>query len=78
MVQYHCRFFGQKLPNNGRAMNRGIVMMQDPSIGPKFRSSPTNSLTHVTLPIFPNNNAGSLFNLVQETQTEQRPCDKKK
>jgi hypothetical protein len=26
---------------------------------------------HVTLPIFPNNNAGSLFNLVQETQSEQ-------
>jgi hypothetical protein len=25
---------------------------------------------HVTLPIFPNNNAGSLFNLVQETQSE--------
>jgi hypothetical protein len=26
---------------------------------------------HVTLPIFPNNNAGSLFGLVQETQSEQ-------
>jgi hypothetical protein len=26
---------------------------------------------HVTLPIFPNNNAGSLFDLVQETQSEQ-------
>jgi hypothetical protein len=26
---------------------------------------------HVTLPIFPNNNAGSLFDLVYETQTEQ-------
>jgi hypothetical protein len=25
---------------------------------------------HVTLPIFPNNNAGSLFDLVQETQSE--------
>jgi hypothetical protein len=25
---------------------------------------------HVTLPIFPNNNAGSLFDLVQETQIE--------
>jgi hypothetical protein len=33
---------------------------------------------HVTLPIFPNNNAGSLFDLVQETQSEQCPCDKKK
>jgi hypothetical protein len=26
---------------------------------------------HVTLPIFPNNNAGSLFDIVQETQSEQ-------
>jgi hypothetical protein len=26
---------------------------------------------HVTLPVFPNNNAGSLFDLVQETQSEQ-------
>jgi hypothetical protein len=26
---------------------------------------------HVTLPIFPNNNAGSLFDLVEETQSEQ-------
>jgi hypothetical protein len=33
---------------------------------------------HVTLPIFPNNNAGSLFELFQETQSEQWPCDKKK
>jgi hypothetical protein len=31
----------------------------------------------VTLPIFPNNNAVSLFDLVQETQSEQCPCDKK-
>jgi hypothetical protein len=28
---------------------------------------------HVTLPIFPNINAGSLFDLVQETQSEQFP-----
>jgi hypothetical protein len=26
---------------------------------------------HVTLPVFPNNNAGSLFDLVQESQSEQ-------
>jgi hypothetical protein len=26
---------------------------------------------HVTLPIYPNNNAGSLFDLVQEIQSEQ-------
>jgi hypothetical protein len=26
---------------------------------------------HVTLPVFPNDNAGSLFDLVQETQSEQ-------
>jgi hypothetical protein len=29
---------------------------------------------HVTLPVFPNNNAGSLFDLVQETQSEQFSC----
>jgi hypothetical protein len=32
---------------------------------------------HVTLPVFPNNNAGSVFDLVQETQCEQCPCDQK-
>jgi hypothetical protein len=32
---------------------------------------------HVTLPTFPNNNSGSLFDLIQETQSEQCPCDKK-
>jgi hypothetical protein len=26
---------------------------------------------HITLPIFPNNNAGSLFDLAEETQSEQ-------
>jgi hypothetical protein len=31
----------------------------------------SNEQPHVTLPIFPNNNAGSLFDLVQETQSEQ-------
>jgi hypothetical protein len=30
---------------------------------------------HVTLSVFPNNNAGSLFDLVQEIQSEQRPND---
>jgi hypothetical protein len=28
------------------------------------------------LPVFPDNNAGSLFDLAQETQSEQCPCDK--
>jgi hypothetical protein len=51
-------------------MSKGIVMMQDPSIRPKFRSSLTNSLT-LHLPVFPNSNAGSLFDLVQETRSEQ-------
>jgi hypothetical protein len=32
---------------------------------------------HVTLLIFPNNNSGSLFDLVQEIQSEQCPFDKK-
>jgi hypothetical protein len=32
---------------------------------------------HITLLLFPNNNAGSLFDLVQETQSEQCPCDQK-
>jgi hypothetical protein len=31
---------------------------------------------HVTLPIFPNNNASSLFDLVQETQSEQFSSDR--
>jgi hypothetical protein len=30
----------------------------------------SNEQPHVTLPAIPNNNAGSLFNLVQETQSE--------
>jgi hypothetical protein len=38
----------------------------------------SNKQLHVTLPIFPYNNAGSLFDLVQETKSEQCPCDKKK
>jgi hypothetical protein len=38
-------FFSQKLPDSERVMSRGIVVMQDPSIRPKCRSSPTNSLT---------------------------------
>jgi hypothetical protein len=32
---------------------------------------------HVTLPIFPTNNACSLFVLVQETESEQCPCGQK-
>jgi hypothetical protein len=32
---------------------------------------------HITLQIFRSNNAGSLFDLVQKTQSEQCPCDKK-
>lgn len=32
---------------------------------------------HVTLSIFPNNNASLLFNHVQQTQSEQFPCDEK-
>jgi hypothetical protein len=34
-------FFGQKLPDSYRVMSEGIVIMQDPSIRPKFRSFPT-------------------------------------
>jgi hypothetical protein len=33
---------------------------------------------HLTLPLFPSNNVGSLFDLVQETQSEQCRCEKKK
>jgi hypothetical protein len=62
--------FDQKLPDNERVKSKGIVMMQDPSIRPKFRFF-SDEQPHVTLPIFPNNNAGSLFDLVQETQSEQ-------
>jgi hypothetical protein len=42
---FHYRFFGPIFPDIQRVMSKGIVMMQDPSIRPKFRSSPTNSLT---------------------------------
>jgi hypothetical protein len=45
MVQFQYRFFWPKSPDSKCVMSRGIVMMQDPSIRPKFRSSPTNSLT---------------------------------
>jgi hypothetical protein len=38
-------FFCQPLPDNERVMSMGIVMMQDPSMRPMFRSSPSNSLT---------------------------------
>jgi hypothetical protein len=44
MVRFHYRIFGQKLPDSERVMSKG-VMMQDPSIRPKFWSSPTNNLT---------------------------------
>jgi hypothetical protein len=37
-------FLAKKLPDSERVMSKGIVMMQDPSIRPKFRSSQTNSL----------------------------------
>jgi hypothetical protein len=30
-----------------------------------------DELPHITLPVFPNNSVGSLFNFVQETQSEQ-------
>jgi hypothetical protein len=45
VAQFQYRFFGQKLQDSKHVMSRGIVMMQDPSIRPKFRSSLTNSLT---------------------------------
>jgi hypothetical protein len=32
---------------------------------------------HITFPVFPNNNIGSLFELVQESQSEQSSCDQK-
>jgi hypothetical protein len=31
----------------------------------------SNEQSHITFPIFSNNNAGSLFDLVQETESEQ-------
>jgi hypothetical protein len=38
-------FLAKNLPDSECVMSKGIVMMQDPSIRPKFRSSPTKSLT---------------------------------
>jgi hypothetical protein len=55
--------FCQTLPVSERVMSRGIVMMQDPSIRPKFRSPMNSKQPYVTLPTFPNNNVGSLFDL---------------
>jgi hypothetical protein len=60
MVQFQYRFFGQKIPDSERVMSRGTVMMQDPSIRPKVQVF-SEEQPHVTLPIFSNNNAGSLF-----------------
>jgi hypothetical protein len=66
---------GQKLQDSKHDMRECTFIIQDQSIRPKFRSSPTN--THITLPVFPRNNVGSLFDLIHETQKEQCPCDKK-
>jgi hypothetical protein len=45
MSNFIIDFFGQKLPDSERVMSKGIVMMQDSIIRPKFRYSPTNTLT---------------------------------
>jgi hypothetical protein len=71
MVQFHYRIFGQKLPHSERVMSTGIVMMQDPRSKHQAKVPVfSDEQPHVNLPIFPNNNAGSLFGLVQETQSE--------
>jgi hypothetical protein len=60
-------FFVQKLPDSEHVMSKGIVIMQDQAKVQVF----SDTQPHVTLTVFPNNNAGSLFDLVQETQSEQ-------
>jgi hypothetical protein len=62
--------FWPNLPDSECIMSKGIVVVQDPSIMPKVQVF-CDEQPHITLPIFPNNNAGSLFNLFQETQSEQ-------
>jgi hypothetical protein len=51
-------FWPKKLPDSKH------VMMEDPSIRPKVQIF-FDKQPHVTLPTFTNNNAGSLFDLVQ-------------
>jgi hypothetical protein len=74
MVKFHYRFFDQKLLDSERVMSKGIVMMQRSRHRAKVRVF-SDEQPHVTLPIFPNNSAGSLFSLVQETQSEQFSSD---
>jgi hypothetical protein len=71
MVQFHYRFVGQKLPDSERVMSKGIGMMQDPCMHQAKVQVFSDEQPHVTLPVFINNNAGLLFDLVQETQSEQ-------
>jgi hypothetical protein len=48
-------------------MSKGIFMMQDQANVQVL----SDEQPHVTLSVFPNNNAGLLFDLVQKTQSEQ-------
>jgi hypothetical protein len=69
MVQFHYRLFGQKLPDSESFM-QGLCHDAISKHEAKAKVF-TNDQPHVPLPILPNNNAGSLFDLVQETQSEQ-------
>jgi hypothetical protein len=64
----------QKLQDSEPVIRKSTVMMQDPCIRPKYRSSPIN--TH-SLASIPSKNVGSLFDLIPETQRQQCLCDNK-
>jgi hypothetical protein len=70
MVQFHYRFFGQKLQDSERVMSQGHCHDASSKYQAKVQVF-SDEQPHVTLSIFPNSNAGSLFDLVQETQSEQ-------
>jgi hypothetical protein len=70
---FNIDFFGQKLPDSERVHKQGYCHDARSKHQAKVQVF-SYEQRHVTLPIFPNNNAGSLFDFVQETQSEQCHC----
>lgn len=76
MVQFQYWFLCQKLPNSKRVMTGGHSHYERIKHQTKAQVF-SHVQPYVTLPIFPNNNAGSLFDHTQRTQSKQCPCDEK-
>jgi hypothetical protein len=70
MVQFHYRFFLPKTPVQRARHEQGHCLDGRSKHQAKVQFF-SDEQSHVTLPIFPNNNAGSLLDLVQEIQSEQ-------